>query len=115
MSNLSEMKCIACRGGDPPASEKERAVWFPQIADWKLIHFQGKERLKRKYAFKKYSKALNFAHQVGQWADEQDHHPSILIEWGWVTVIWWTHVVEGLHQNDFISAAKTDTIYLDIS
>ncbi|MEJ2511439.1 MAG: 4a-hydroxytetrahydrobiopterin dehydratase [Anaerolineales bacterium] len=49
-----------------------------------------------------------FANQVGDLAENQDHHPAILVEWGRVTVTWWTFVIGGLHTNDFISAAKTD-------
>jgi 4a-hydroxytetrahydrobiopterin dehydratase len=48
--------------------------------------------------------------QVGQIAEEEGHHPSILTEWGRVTVTWWTHKIKGLHRNDFIMAAKTDRL-----
>jgi 4a-hydroxytetrahydrobiopterin dehydratase len=54
---------------------------------------------------------LEFTNQVGELAEKEDHHPTILTEWGKVTVTWWTHVVKGLHLNDFISAAKTDQIF----
>ena len=110
MGNLEKMKCIACRGGDPPASQEERDQFFPQIPEWKSIQVEGQERLERQYKFRNYLELLEFANAVGRWAEEQDHHPSILIEWGQVTVTWWTHVVDGLHQNDFISAAKTDKL-----
>ena len=55
--------------------------------------------------------ALEFTNQVGELAEQEDHHPSILTEWGRVTVTWWTHAVSGLHVNDFISAAKTDQLF----
>ena len=44
-------------------------------------------------------------------AEKEDHHPEILIEWGKVTVTWWSHKIKGLHKNDFIAAAKTDQIF----
>ena len=43
-------------------------------------------------------------------ADREDHHPTIILEWGKVTVFWWSHKIKGLHKNDFICAAKTDQL-----
>ncbi len=34
----------------------------------------------------------------------------IIAGWGRVTINWWTHKIGGLHQNDFIMAAKTDQL-----
>jgi 4a-hydroxytetrahydrobiopterin dehydratase len=56
-------------------------------------------------------KAMDFTNRAAQLANEEDHHPAILTEWGKVTVTWWTHKIKGLHQNDFIMAAKTDQLY----
>lgn len=53
---------------------------------------------------------LAFTNQVGQLAEEQGHHPAILLEYGKVTVRWWTHKINGLHRNDFIMAARTDQL-----
>ena len=43
-------------------------------------------------------------------AEIEDHHPLIILEWGKVTVKWWSHKINGLHKNDFICAAKTDLL-----
>lgn len=58
------------------------------------------------FKFKDFAEALAFTNKVGQIAEEEGHHPSILTEWGGVTVTWWTHKIKGLHRNDFIMAAK---------
>jgi len=47
---------------------------------------------------------------VSELAEIESHHPSILLEWGQVTVTWWTHAIKALHKNDFICAAKTDKL-----
>ena len=52
-----------------------------------------------------------FANAIGGAAEEQGHHPALLVEWGKVTVSWWTHAIGGLHRNDFIMAARTDALY----
>ncbi|MCO4838402.1 MAG: 4a-hydroxytetrahydrobiopterin dehydratase, partial [Oceanospirillaceae bacterium] len=54
-----------------------------------------------------------FTNALGDISEAQDHHPAILTQWGKVTVNWWTHTVKGLHKNDFIMAAKTDTLFLN--
>ena len=51
-----------------------------------------------------------FTNKVAALAEKEDHHPEITLEWGKVTVIWWSHKIKGLHKNDFICAAKTDDL-----
>lgn len=69
------------------------------------------DRLERVYTFGNFTQALEFTLRVGRMADEQGHHPALLTEWGKVTVRWWTHILGGLHRNDFICAAKTELLY----
>ncbi len=63
------------------------------------------------YKFANFQGAIAFTNAVGEAAEKEGHHPALLTEWGKVTVSWWTHDVGGLHQNDFIMAARTDDIY----
>jgi 4a-hydroxytetrahydrobiopterin dehydratase len=63
------------------------------------------------FNFKNFLQALKFTNKIGAIAEEEGHHPRIITEYGRVTVDWWTHMIGGLHKNDFIMAAKTDEIY----
>ena len=81
-----------------------------QIPHWALVENNRIMQLQRVYSFKNFKLALAFSNQVGDLAEAVFHHPSILTEWGKVTVTWWTHTIHGLHHNDFIMAAKTDTL-----
>ena len=112
MPDLLEMKCIPCRGDEPQATEEEIAQYLSQIPKWEIIELDEIKRLRRVFAFKNFADALSFTNQVGALAEEQDHHPALVTEWGKVTVTWWTHIIRGLHQNDFASAAKTEQIYI---
>ena len=56
---------------------------------------------------------LKFVSKVANLAEEEDHHPEIILEWGKVTVSWWSHKIKGLHKNDFIAAAKTDCLFVE--
>lgn len=111
MTKLTELKCVPCRGGEPLATEAEIAEYKKQIPEWEIIELDGVKRLKQVYKFKNFRQALEFTNKVGELAEEQGHHPALLTEWGKVTVTWWTHILKGLHQNDFVSAAKTDQLF----
>jgi 4a-hydroxytetrahydrobiopterin dehydratase len=91
--------------------EAEVAALKPQVPDWKVIEVEGEKRLERVFKLKNFAEALAFTNRVGELAEAEDHHPSLLTEWGRVTVTWWTHKIKGLHKNDFVMAAKTDEIY----
>ena len=111
MQKLTTMHCEACDENAPPATEAEITTFTPQIPRWDLTEYGGVKQLACVYQFKDFMDALNFTNRVGHLAETESHHPAILIEWGAVTVRWWTHKIHGLHRNDFIMAAKTDQLY----
>jgi 4a-hydroxytetrahydrobiopterin dehydratase len=111
MEELAQQKCVACRGGEPTATDAEIAAWKPMIPDWQIIEREGVNRLERVFKFKNFAQAIAFTNQVAEIAEAEEHHPAILTEWGKVTITWWTHKIKGLHRNDFIMAAKTDKLY----
>ena len=111
MSSLEQSKCIACRQGEPAITAAELDELQPQIAEWQIVERDGVRRLERVFRFGDFSQALAFTDKIGALAEAEGHHPSILTEWGRVTVTWWTHKIRGLHRNDFIMAAKTDRIF----
>ncbi|GAC1468561.1 MAG: 4a-hydroxytetrahydrobiopterin dehydratase [Chamaesiphon sp.] len=115
MENLTQKKCTACSGDEPPVTHEEIAQLKPQIPDWNIVEVEGELRLERLYKFPDFKTALAFTDSVGAEAENQGHHPALLTEWGKVTVTWWTHAISGLHQNDFIMAAKTDRIATDFT
>lgn len=108
MTDLSKLKCVACRGGEPTLTEAQIYQFMPQVPEWRVVEVNGEKRLERVFKFKNFAEAIAFTDRVGAAAEEEDHHPLIVTEWGRVTVQWWTHKIGGLHQNDFIMAAKTD-------
>ena len=111
MSDLSQMKCVAYRVGEPTVTEVEMAEFLPQIPHWQIVEREGIERLERVFQFKDFAQALAFTNKVGALAEAEEHHPALLTEWGRVTVTWWTHKIRGLHRNDFIMAVKTDGLW----
>ncbi len=110
MEDLKKLNCVPCRGGVPPLDDLQIAIFKPQTPEWQVIEVEGIKRLQRSFKFKNFAEALAFTDQVGALAEAEDHHPTLVTEWGNVTVTWWTHKIKGLHQNDFIMAAKTDAL-----
>jgi len=110
MAALSGQPCTACRRDSPQISPAEVQELKPQIPDWKLVEREGISRLERVFPFADFAQALSFTNRVGALAEAEGHHPAILTEWGRVTVTLWTHKIRGLHRNDFIMAAKIDSL-----
>jgi 4a-hydroxytetrahydrobiopterin dehydratase len=111
MTDLHQIKCVACRAGEPTVTDSEIDMLRPQIPEWQVKEVDGIKRLERVFKFKNFAQALEFTNKVGSIAEEEAHHPLLITEWGRVTVNWWTHKIGGLHKNDFIMAAKTDKIH----
>lgn len=110
MNTLSAQKCVPCRGNVPPLTESEIAELRPQVPEWEVVAQDSILRLQRAFKFKNFADAMAFTNKIAEIAEQEDHHPRIVTEWGKVTVQWWTHVIKGLHKNDFIMAAKTDEL-----
>ena len=106
MTDLAKKTCIPCRGGVPPLKGAQLEDLQDKLKnDWKIIN---EHHLEKEYSFKNFKEALDFTVKVGELAENQDHHPDILLTWGKVKVTIWTHKIDGLTESDFIFAAKTD-------
>ena len=106
--NLAEKTCTPCRGGIPPLTRDEALRFREQAADWELP--DDARRIERTFRFRNFREALAFVQRVGELAEQQGHHPDILLRWGKVKITIWTHKIEGLTESDFILAAKIDEL-----
>ena len=111
MEELAKLQLRRVSADTPPLTEHEARQILTKLPDWKLYEKEGQLRLEKVFKFKNYKQALDFTNRVAEAADLADHHPAILTEWGKVTVTWWTHTLQGLHQNDFILAARTEELH----
>jgi 4a-hydroxytetrahydrobiopterin dehydratase len=111
MNKLEQMHCTPVTASTPRLADREISEYQSNLPEWRIYEKEGELHLERAFPFKDFNQAIAFTHKVAQVANEEDHHPAILTEWGKVTVTWWTHKIRGLHLNDFIMAAKTDRLY----
>ena len=112
MAELLNQSCEACKIGTPTLSNEEINNLMSEITDWNLIT-EPINQLKKVFNFNDYQSGVTFLNSVANMADAEDHHPEITLEWGKVTILWWSHKIQGLHKNDFICASKTDSLYLE--
>jgi len=77
----------------------------PAVPEWSV---EEGRRLRREFRFPDFARALAFVDRVGALAEAEDHHPEILLGWGRVGILLWTHAAGGLTENDFVLAAKID-------
>ena len=110
MDALINERCTTCRRDSPRVTAQEIQELQLQVPDWNLIQAKSILRLERRFPFANFAEALSFTNRVGALAESEGHHPAILTEWGQVTVRLWTHAIKGLHRNDFIMAAKIDSL-----
>ncbi|NRP74501.1 putative pterin-4-alpha-carbinolamine dehydratase [Ensifer psoraleae] len=106
--NIAEKSCTPCRGGVPPLTRDEAAGYLSQTPGWDLL--DDGHQIRRKFKFDDFKQALAFVDEVGRLAEDEGHHPDIRFGWGYAEVSLWTHKIKGLHENDFIMAAKINQL-----
>ena len=107
MSELASKTCVPCRGGVPPLKGKDLTNLHQQVPQWQVVN---EHQLTRNFTFPDFRQALDFVNRVGELAEEQGHHPNILLTWGRAEITLWTHKIDGLTESDFIMAAKIDQL-----
>src|ERR1700749_2711030 len=104
---LADQTCVPCKGGVPPLAVDAIAPLLAQIPGWDAAQ---NPHLYRIFKFPDFKKALDFVNRAGAVAEEQGHHPDLLLAWGKVEVTIFTHKVDGLTESDFVLAAKLDRL-----
>jgi 4a-hydroxytetrahydrobiopterin dehydratase len=106
---LENQQCVPCHGGVEPLSKAAAGKLLGKLdAGWKIVE-DGKA-LRREFKFVDFYRTMSFVNAVAHVANGQDHHPDIECGWGYCRVRYQTHAIGGLHENDFICAAKIDAL-----
>jgi 4a-hydroxytetrahydrobiopterin dehydratase len=105
--SLADKTCVPCKGGVPPLKGAALHALHRELPDWEVV---DEHHLRRTFRFPDFKKALDFVNRAGAVAEEQAHHPDILLAWGKAEVTVYTHKINGLTESDFVLAAKIDRI-----
>lgn len=105
---LSQKKCTPCAPGTDPIHPETAKSLLIEIPGWELA-IEGRA-IRRRFQFKDFMSALAFIQKLAPVAEAEGHHPDIMLGWGYVECVLWTHSITGLHQNDFIMASKINEL-----
>lgn len=107
--DLISRNCVPCKGSTPPLRSEKVKGLLREIPGWNLSG--DLKKISRDFKFKNFREAMAFVNKVAELAEAEGHHPDILIHgWNKVRLELWTHAIGGLSENDFILAAKINTI-----
>lgn len=110
-SDLAERHCKPCEGGVQPLSDEQSQSLLQALHDDWALSADGLS-ISRTFRFPAYSRSLGFCNAVAWIATTEGHHPDITLKYGSCEVLYTTHAIDGLSDNDFICAAKIDRITL---
>jgi len=108
-AELTKRRCKPCEGGVPPLdSETVRQLTQALNPAWRLSE-DGKS-IVRWFEFAGYHRTISFVNALAWIAEDEGHHPDLQVHYGKVEVLYTTHAINGLSENDFICAAKIDRL-----
>jgi 4a-hydroxytetrahydrobiopterin dehydratase len=109
MSELTEKHCTPCEGGIQPLARAEAERLLAKLArTWQLD--ENATAIRREFRFKDFYRTMSFVNALAHVANLEDHHPDLEVGYGYCRVLFATHAIKGLSENDFICAAKIDLI-----
>lgn len=107
-SNLTSKSCVPCKLTEPPLGKNAAEKLLQDLGgNWQI---NDKGHLYKPFKFRDFMTAMTFANKIAEIAEKEGHHPDLIITWGQCAVEIWTHKINGLSENDFILAAKLETI-----
>jgi 4a-hydroxytetrahydrobiopterin dehydratase len=105
---LAQRACVPCKGGVPPLSPRVVDELRTQVSpEWSVVNGH---HLERELRLKNFRQAMALANGIAEIAESQGHHPDLCVSWGRLKITLFTHAIDGLHENDFIMAARIDAL-----
>jgi 4a-hydroxytetrahydrobiopterin dehydratase len=106
-SDLTSKQCKPCAPGTPPLSNSEADSLMRQLEGWQ----QHDHLINKTFHFKNYYQTIAFVNAVAWLSHREDHHPELTVAYNSCQVEYTTDAIHGLSENDFICAAKVDTLF----
>ncbi len=111
MTELSEKKCIPCEGGIPSFNMEEIHKYLKKVDGWDVERDNNDSYyIVKEFKFKNFLESLSFVNKVSDIAEKEAHHPDLWFGWGYAKIKIFTHAINGLHESDFVLAAKIDKL-----
>jgi len=108
--DLTKKKCVPCEGYTDPLTNEEEEKYLSQVSNWN-INREKEHRINKIYRLLHFRDSMSFINQIADLAEDEGHHPNIMINFNIVEIEIYTHAIGGLSENDFILASKIDEIF----
>jgi 4a-hydroxytetrahydrobiopterin dehydratase len=113
VSELKDRSCKPCEGGVAPLAPAKAHELMRELAPgWQLAN--DARSIRREFKFKDFYRTMSFVNALAHVANIEDHHPDLQVGYNHCSVLYTTHAIGGLSDNDFICAAKLDQIALPV-
>jgi 4a-hydroxytetrahydrobiopterin dehydratase len=106
---LADKRCQPCEGGVEPLQYDQVQELMRGLHEAWVLTGDGLS-ISRRFEFPAYSRTLGFVNAVAWIAITEGHHPDITFSYGYCEILFTTHAINGLSDNDFICAAKVDRL-----
>jgi 4a-hydroxytetrahydrobiopterin dehydratase len=108
MSDLTEKHCIPCESGVAPLTAAAATQELSKLSGWQI----NKEvtEISKRFVLKNFFRTMAFVNAIAWIANKENHHPDMEVSYNYCHVRFSTHAIKGLSMNDFICAAKVDTL-----
>src|SRR3989338_8845415 len=107
MSSLAKKNCTPCESDVQPLSDERVRELLHALKGWS----RKEKGIAKSFSQKNYKETIGFTVRVAMLAEEEGHHPDMTVRYSGVDVVLWTHSIGGLSENDFILAAKIDSLF----
>ncbi|MDD5163307.1 MAG: 4a-hydroxytetrahydrobiopterin dehydratase [Candidatus ainarchaeum sp.] len=111
MAELASKKCVPCQIGAPVLSKEKAEELLKRVSGWAFI--ENAKKIQKTFEFRDFAAAMKFLNKAAEIAEKEGHHPDFFVSYNKITFTLFTHKINGLHENDFILAAKMDKIKKD--
>jgi 4a-hydroxytetrahydrobiopterin dehydratase len=107
--SLRHKRCVPCEGGVPIVGPEAAKEYLSCLDSWSLGD-DGRS-ISRRINAGNFVKAMALMQQIADLAESEQHHPDLhLTGYRNLAVRLTTHAIGGLSENDFVVAAKIDTL-----
>ena len=105
-NDLVSKHCKPSKKGTPPLDNVRVKKMLSKLAGWKTTD----GAIAKTYHFENYYQTMAFVNATAWISHKEDHHPDLKVGFNKCEVRYSTHSIGGLSENDFICAAKVESL-----
>jgi 4a-hydroxytetrahydrobiopterin dehydratase len=109
MRELLEKRCVELKPGTPALLVTEITRYLAELPGWALE--ADARKIAKTYEFTNFHETMEFVNAMAWVIHREDHHPDLEVSYKRCRVVFWTHTVGGVSENDLICAAKIEFLF----